>query len=308
MKTTWRGVCSVSTAGLCFRARCPGKILSTVASLLLLSACSQRSQELDEQVTVLQKELDQTEAQLQAANQSLKAAREELAHLKGTSGRPSETAATPAPVISATSSLPARETLERSYTEQAKALKQRLQEKLQNYSVGTCTLRSITVASPEYPVSSTISISVRSSGGSSFQLDVPAKADPNGKWSFPETSEIVERIEEIGRSSVQTSSRPSETSATSSRGADRTAIVRWPETSAGQRQSNAVPPPREGTQVEPPAAGAESKGPAANRTFVVQWPDGANASGQRKPANPPNEASGANQKKVPPEPDVLAQF
>src|SRR5207302_8638418 len=130
---------------------------------------------------------------------------------------------------------------EKYYTDQAKALKQRLQENLQGYSVGTCTLRNLTIASPDYPVTSTVSVSLHSSTGNSFQLDVPAKADRTGKWVFPDVTEIVAQIEEIGRSAAQTTNRPaasSVASAPSGRGADRTAVVRWPEGSSASTQSS----------------------------------------------------------------------
>jgi uncharacterized small protein (DUF1192 family) len=308
MNLTWRRLFLVSATD---RLSGPPHLLAISASMIVflsLNGCSERSEELDERITVLQKELDNTETQLQAANQSLKAAREELARLKGTSLRPSESM--PAPT-SAAVNLPSREALEKSYTEEAKALKQRLQDKLQNYSVGTCTLRNINVASPEYPVTSSVSISLRPNGGNPFQLDLPAKADRTGKWSFPELTEVIGRIEDIARSSAQVSSnRPSESSVKSASGlpADRTAVVRWPDSGSNSREpTNTAPPPTSGTQEERQMQ--SQSGPAANQTFVVRWPDSGRGASQRNPstaANPRGTSPG--QKATSTDQDVLTQF
>lgn len=305
----WRRILSVSSTDPWAGARRPLVILVAMAASFCFSGCSERSQELDERVTVLEKELDNTETQLQAANQSLKAARDELAHLKGTPSRFSENMPERA---STTVDLPSREVLEKSYTEEAKALKQRLQEGLQNYSVGTCTLRNIAVASPDYPVSSTLSISLRPNGGNAFQLDVPAKADRKGKWSFPEMTELLARIEEIGRSSGQVSvNREARTSAASASGlpANRTAVVRWPDSGSTSREStNAAPPPTSGTQGERQMQ--SQSGPAANQTFVVRWPDSGGGAPQRNPstaANPRGTAA-PGQKTTSTDQDVLTQF
>lgn len=317
MNMKWRRVLSVRSTDPWAGVRRSFVILMAMAPFFCFGGCSDRSQELDERVTVLQKELDNTETQLQSANQSLKAARVELGHLKGTSARSGDTGSEQ-PAAARTvpaASLPSREVLEQSYTEEAKALKQRLQAKLQNYSVGTCTVRNIAVASPDYPVSSTISISLRPNGGHPFQLDVPAKADRTGKWSFPEMPELIARIEEIGRSASQANpSRQPQTSAASGSGmpANRTAVVRWPDsgsTSGESNSSNPGPPATGGVQAERQPTG-ESSGPAANRTFVVRWPDSAGGPPQRNSLNAPNprETVGANQKKNASDQDVLTQF
>jgi hypothetical protein len=296
--------------------------IGIITPLLWFTACSERSQELDERVTQLQKELDQTETQLQAANRSLKTAREELARLKGNSGSSRET---PSEIPSVTTSA-SREVLEKSYTEKGKLLKQQLQEKLQTFTIGTCTLHNINVASPEYPVTSTISLSIRSNTGNSFQLDLPARADRAGRWSFPDLTEIVQRIEEIGKSSAGSSSGSGETSSGSrvtsstqqpeTRGAtgmpaDRTAVIRWPEsgrTSVQPNVASAPPPAAGGSQPAPQSQPAEAKGPSANRTFVIQWQDGGKPAPETRNSAPtaPSPSSGSKQKK--PDQDVLTQF
>src|SRR5207245_4334794 len=134
------------------------------------------------------------------------------------------------------------------------------QKNLHTFTIGTCTLHNINVASPEYPVTSTISLSIRSNTGNPFQLDLPARADRAGRWSFPDLTEIVQRIEEIGKSSAGSSSGSGETSSGSrvtpstqqreTRGAtgmpaDRTAVIRWPESGRTPVQPNVAnaPPP-----------------------------------------------------------------
>jgi len=298
--------------------------LAIVASVLSFTGCSERSQELDERVTQLEKELDKTETELQAANQSLKTARQELARLKGNSGSSRET---PSEIPSVATSA-SREVLEKSYTEKGKLLKQQLQEKLQTFTIGTCTLHNINVASPEYPVTSTISLSIRSNTGNSFQLDLPARADRAGRWSFPDLTEIVQRIEEIGKSSAGSSSGSGETSSGSrvtsstqqpeTRGAtgmpaDRTAVIRWPESGRTPVQpnvANAPPPAAGGSQPAPQSQPAEAKGPSANRTFVIQWQDGGRPAPETRQPNSaptaPSQSSGSKQKK--PDQDVLTQF
>jgi uncharacterized small protein (DUF1192 family) len=311
MNLTRRRLLSVSATD---RLSAPPHLLAISASIIIflsLSGCTERSEELDERVTVLQKELDNTETQLQAANQSLKAAREELARLRGRSSRPSESMAAQA---TPAAKLPPREALEKSYTEGAKTLKQQLQDRLQNYTIGTCTLRNIDVASPEYPVTSTLSISLRPNGGSPFQLDLPAKADRTGKWSFPELTEVIGRIEDIARSSTRVSSnRPSQSSATSSSGqpADRTAVVRWPDSGSTAREpssSNTAPPPTSAMQGE--GQMQSQAGPAANQTFVVRWPDSGGGASQRNPsaAASPRGPTAPGQKPTSTDQDVLTQF
>jgi hypothetical protein len=294
--------------------------MAIITPLLWLTACSERSQELDERVTQLEKELDKTETELQAANQSLKTAREELAHLKGNPGSFRETPSEIPPVTTSAS----HEALEKSYAEKGKLLKQQLQEKLQTFTIGTCTLHNINVASTEYPVTSTISLSIRSNAGNSFQLDLPARADRAGRWSFPGLTDIVQRIEEIGKSSVGSSSGSGETSSGSrvtstqqqeTRGAtgmpaDRSAVIRWPESGRASVQpnvSNAPPPAAGAPQPVPQSAPAEAKGPPANRTFVIQWKDRGRSSPEtRQPNSPSSQSSGSKQKT--PDQDVLTQF
>jgi hypothetical protein len=298
--------------------------LAIVASVLSFTSCSERSQQLDERVTQLEKQLDKTETELQAANQSLKSAREELGRVKGQGSLREAPSETPSAITSAS-----REALERSYTEKGKLLKHQLQEKLQAFTIGSCTLHNINIASPEYPVTSTMSLSIKSNSGNSFQLDVPAKADRTGNWSFPDSTEIAQQIEEIGKSLPGSRAGLGETS--SGRGvstaqqpvtggeigmpANRTAVIRWPESGPRSVQpstSNAsAPSSSEPAPAQKPQPG-EAVGLSANRTVVIRWQDdGRSAPETRQPNSPragPSQPSGSKQKKTVADQDVLTQF
>jgi outer membrane murein-binding lipoprotein Lpp len=262
------------------------------AGTCYFTGCSERSQDLDERVTQLQKELDRTQTELQAANQSLKAAQDELARRKTEVSRPAAKASAPAPPA-----LPSREAFEKSYTAKAKVVKQELQEKLKQFSVDKCTVYHVQMPSPEFPVTSKISLSVRSSAGSSFQLDVPAKADRAGNWFFPDVAEIAQRIEELGKSAAAASSAstPPRTyiGSESRRGTgtrtDKTVVIQWPGSNptspqqSSQPSAPSAPPPPSGTA--PRTGGGGTQGMAADKTVVIQWSD---SSGTLEGTNPPN--------------------
>src|SRR5207302_3527997 len=102
------------------------------------AGCSEHSQDLDERVTQLQKQLDQTQTELQAANQSLKTAKDEVARLTNERPRPRATPAIVSASPPTASTLPSRDVLEKSYTAKAKAIKQELQGTLRQFKVETC--------------------------------------------------------------------------------------------------------------------------------------------------------------------------
>ena len=298
-----------------------------IASLLLcFTSCGEQSQELDERVTQLQKELDKTQTDLQAANKSLGAAKEELARLKKNGATAPANAAVP---VASTSALPpSRNALEQSYTASAKELKQQVQAKLKGFSLDSCTLHNIEMQSQEYPVASKISFSVRAGNGTQFQLDLPAKADRSGKWVFPDVADIVQHIEELGRSSAQTASAvessppPSRRASVEQRSAsgatglpaNRTVVIQWPNsgsTSVPQSQPNPPSAPETSTRTAPQSGASNTNGLPANRTVVIQWPDDGSSSAATNQPKPPNRTSvpaTAPAKKVPADQDVLTQF
>lgn len=267
-----------------------------VLALLSISGCSDKSQDLEERVTELQKEVDQSQTELQATKQSLTSAQEELTHLKHD---PATITPVAPPPVAHRSELPSRAALESAYTASAKTLKQEVQAKLKGYSLEKCTPHNVELPSEEYPVTSTISLSIRSGAGKSFQLDLPAKADRSGKWVLPEAQEIARRIEEIGGSAVladaqrdaATSSVDAPIQQQSGGGtglaANRTVVIRWPNSagSTSQTPRSNAPATEEpaANKAQPPVAN-NSIGLPANRTVVIQWPDGGNAPTNSNPA------------------------
>ena len=228
--------------------------------LIAFTACSEHSQELNEQITQLQKELDGTQTELEATKQALKASNDELARLKTS---PGGTRVVSKPTANNSTALASRESFEASYTTTAKTLKKQIQAELKDFSLDTCTLHTVQMPSSDYPVTSTVSLSLRSRAGVSFQLDFPVKADSAGKWFFPEVGEIVRRIEETNKT-IEGKSAPESGQASS-----RTAAMQ-----------------------ERPVS--TSAGLPANATVVIQWPDSGRSSGPRNPsgAATPVDASG----------------
>lgn len=257
------------------------------AAGLSLSSCDEHSQELEEKITQLQKELDHTQGDLESAKR-------ELNELRAQSGNVVTQAATPAPPRPAPepdfgAELPPRESLETSLTNSAKNLKKELQQQLKDFSLEKCTLHHVEYLSPNYPVTSRISLSLRSRGGSSLQFDVPVKADTKGRWLFPETNDIVRQIETNGHQ--MTSSQPAPPASTGGRSATSNAagsgapnvqqsvVIQWPDQAGGgASRSNDRTTASSQTQTEP-AAPDKARGPLpqsgskikADREVLIQF-------------------------------------
>jgi hypothetical protein len=246
---------------------------------MFLAACDDRSQELDERVTQLQKQLDRSQAasqsgksreseeritqlqreldrgrvELQSTKLQLATTTQELARLK--SGADTPVTAAPAAANKAPRRL-SRESLEDSYKAAAMTLKKELQGRLNGITVGTCTLRNLEITSGEYVAASKISLSLRSKSGQAFQMDVPAKAGSNGTWIFPEVPQIVQQIEQIAKSSptAAATARPQIQQQPVAGGmgrGDRTVVIQWPDSGRP-----AVPPPTQpNTRPNPPSSG-----------------------------------------------------
>ena len=148
---------------------------------------------MEEKVTQLQKELDRTQTDLQTARQAVNVANEELTRLKANapSVKP-ETRAAP----SVAPTLPARKELEDAYMASAKELKKALQGPLKNFTIDSFTLHNVQLPDSQFPFASSISLSMKSSDGKSYELDFPVKADAKGKWVFPDPAEIALRVAE----------------------------------------------------------------------------------------------------------------
>ena len=312
-----------------------------------LTSCNERSQDLDERVTQLQKQLDQTQTELQAANQSLKTAKDDVARLTKERARPEPAPPSRPPPAAPVSTLPSKDALEKTYTAKAKVLKQDLQGKLKQYKLDTCTLYQIDVTPPEYPVTSKISLALRTNTGGAFHLDVPVKADRSGNWIFPDSAEILQRIEEIGRTAATARSAPVPASAPATvnsgvpvapqtgrsgtgQRADKTVVIQWPGSTPAPAQQQPPPQPQQQPAAAAPAAPTRSSAPVsapvtvshpggggapglpADRTVTIQWPDGGKTSGSIYQPNrstvPPGREPEPARTQSPADRSVLAQF
>ena len=71
---------------------CAGRFCVILSLAICLAGCGERSQDLEERVTQLQKELNRTQDELRSTKQALNATNEELARLKAASNSASATA------------------------------------------------------------------------------------------------------------------------------------------------------------------------------------------------------------------------
>ena len=72
---------------------CAGRFCVILSLAICLAGCGERSQDLEERVTQLQKELNRTQDELRSTKQALNATNEELARLKAASNSTSATRA-----------------------------------------------------------------------------------------------------------------------------------------------------------------------------------------------------------------------
>lgn len=208
--------------------------VGTISCFVLLVACGEQPQELDEQVTQLQKELDRTQGELKSTTQALRASNEELAQLKATAPSAKRESANP---TSINSTIPSREALEASYMAEAKALKKQLESQLKDFTLGSFTLHNVQLPDSQFPITSWISLAFQASDGKQCRLDFAVKADSKGGWVFPEPAEIVRRTTEAKKTA-----------------ATDTSENRAPRTGPGGGQPNVVTMP-------------------SSTTSVIQWPN-----------------------------------
>lgn len=208
------------------------------ASIFFALGCSDRSQQLEDRVADLKKKIEQLQAQLDAAKQG-----------NGQEER------TPSEFVGAAAVL-TKEALESSYEASSKELKSKIASRLTSFSIENYTTHSVQMPEDLYPFTSTISFSIRSRDGKAYQMDLPVKADYAGKWIFPDTEEIVARIN---------SAR------------DMTPITER------EAASNTVSSSQEATQNRPPIMNVDG-------TIVIQW------GGSQKPkASTPSSDSASPQ-------------
>lgn len=240
--------------------------VGALACSFLLAACGEQSGELGERVTLLQKELDRTQIELQSATQALQASKEELSKLKGSATGATLEVTTPAPI---SSRAPSRESLEASYMAEAKALKKQLQGQLKDVSLGSFTLHNVQLPDNRFPITSWISLAFQAGDGKQYRLDFAVKADLNGSWVFPETSEITRRVAEarkIAATSTTSESKagPSEPqpNVATTMPSSTTVTIEWPN-------SNAPAASRDTTKQNTEAA---PRGPQAPQAPPAQGP------------------------------------
>lgn len=225
-----------------------------ISCFFLLAACGEQPQELDEQVTQLQKELDRAQGELKSTAQALQASKEELARLKATPAGIKRETASPVPVDS---TIPSREALEASYMAEAKALKARLQSQLKDFTLGSFTLHNVQLPDKQFPITSWISLAFQASDGKQCRLDFAVKADSKGGWVFPEPAEIARRATEankIAAISDASESRAPKTgpnapqpNVAATMPSSTTSVIQWPN-------SSSPPPSRDTTRSADPAA------------------------------------------------------
>jgi hypothetical protein len=208
------------------------------------SSCSERAQQMEEHIIHIQRQLDDTQRQLQAANQAL-------------ASRPSaESIHSTTPVVAAeTGGLPSRETLEASYKAAAAEFREKVEPRLGSFRIGSCTLHSVQMPKEFYPFTSQISFAFVGPDGTTFTTDIPVKADVTGKWIFPAVDEVIDRVGNAER--MAHGDVPSITDAASRSPAsgkiqqppqympvDGTVVIRWPgpsPTAAPTAATNAAP-------------------------------------------------------------------
>ena len=190
---------------------------------VLLASCSDRAQELEEKVTQMQRQLDQTEKQLRAANQA-------LANRGPADGATQTSSVT-------TGGLPTRDAVEQSYAGSVAAFRKELDSKLTDFRVQSCTTHSVQMPSEFFPFTSQLSLTLLSKDGRNFTTDIPVKADATGKWVFPAVSEVTQRIENAGRMAGARSS-PGQNQTAADQPApymkvDGTFVIQWPDSNPG---------------------------------------------------------------------------
>jgi outer membrane murein-binding lipoprotein Lpp len=193
-------------------------LFGVFSATFLIGGCSDRSQQLEDRVADLKKKIEQLQAQLDAAKQ----------------GNEQEK---PSAESTSSGALPTKEALESTYEASSKELKNKIAAKLTGFSVENYTTHSVQMSENVYPFTSKISFSIRSNDGKAYQMDLPVKADYTGKWVFPNTDEIVARINSAKNMTPITEKEAASNTASSSQEAtqnrppimnvDGTIVIQW---------------------------------------------------------------------------------
>ena len=214
---------------------CAGRFYVILSLAICFAGCGERSQEVEERVTRLQKELNSTQDELRSTKQALGAANEELARLKAASTN----ASTAGPVApnNASASAPAPSASTSGNHQQPPQPQQQPVAR----SAGLPADRSVTIQWPD-------------SGG--------ASASPNqNPVANPGSSAAGVISQQAGRSG-------------SGGASNRTVVIQWPNNNGAAPSTNqpsapsgAANPPARG--VQQPASSATGR---SDRTVIIQWP------------------------------------
>ena len=232
----------------------------------------------------MQRQLDQTQKQLQAANQAL------ASHAPAAATQTSSASTT-------TDGLPSRDAVEQSYSASVTAFRKDLDANLKDFRVESCTTHSVQMPAEFYPYTSQLSLALVSADGKNFTTDIPVKADITGKWVFPTVAEVAQRIEKVNHaaSAAATSSRstaqrqPAAGQPAPYMKVDGTFVIQWPDSktnaprpaaetpapaeSTPTTAASAPPPPRpQPTPAQPPSQPGANPVMPVDRDVQIQFP------------------------------------
>jgi len=262
------------------RGRHSIQILLLAGITLLIGGCvDERSQSLEERLTQMEKQLSESHADLQRSRNALATANDEIARLKkGNASAPPAAApkvaaappSTPPPVAAKLAAPPPStpppaptpeavtatpDQLKEGYAAGGKALMSQLKQSARGFALEGCTLHRISLQRESYPVSSHMSLRLRSDDGRQWVLDVPVKATARGQWLFPTPTEVLAMLSAADSKSGAPSTAdnrgapqqvaPQQQMQPSS-GTERTATIQWPDSQP--RQGNNPPPAAQAPQ------------------------------------------------------------
>ena len=260
-------------------------LASVLCAAFIVTSCSDRGQEMEEKVAQMQRQLDETQKQLQAANQAL------------ASRAPATTTTATSAASPSTGGLPSRDAVEQSYATTVTAFRKDLDANLKDFRVESCTTHSVQMPTEFFPFTSQLSLALVSNDGKNFTTDIPVKADVTGKWIFPTVAEVSQRIEKVNRAASAESSSRSTAQRQPATGqpapymkVDGTFVIQWPDSNANA--------PRAATRTPAPVESAP--------TPVAQAPAPPPPRPQPTPAQAPSQP-GANPV-MPVDRDVQIQF
>ena len=218
-----------------FQLICVARLCAIFLLAICLAGCGDRSQQLEERVTELEKDLNRTQDELRSTKQALDASNAELTRLKAAANSAS------APVPPSARVAEAKPSASVAQNQSAPAQRPVTDSLPAN--------RSVTI---QWPGSSGASASPNQPASQNAPAPAPGNAAANGAVIVPQRS-----------------------GATGSGGAGRTVVIQWPNNNAAAPSANqpsapsgsANPPARPVQQPAPNSATGRS-----DRTVIIQWP------------------------------------